>query len=361
MFCASISGDVTAIERLLKKDPLLVSSWYEYRTALSFAVRENQVEAAAMLLQRGADPINSGTPDTLVEIARDRGYVEMQQLLEKALGAGGKDPAANGERSPWPFASGTRRKFGACSRLLQNWCMRGTSVRISDSLGGHDPSARHDRRSARPRWRYQRARSDGARPIHLTNGDYMYRGWRDVPKDLVTTPDQVYAHLRARGADVDMGMAAVQGDLERVRELLVRDPSSANRLSDYGSYYLGCGAPIKNAAAAGHIEIVRLLLQYGADPNLPEPGIAPRGHALYSAVANGHFEVAKTSPRTRSHPERGSRKFHRHAEQSHHERRFEDDRTSLLLWSRSPSAPAGSLQRSANGGRCLCRQSGTCR
>jgi ankyrin repeat protein len=38
---------------------------------------------------------------------------------------------------------------------------------------------------------------------------------------------------------------------------------------------------------------VKLLLERGADPNLPEEGIAPNGHALYSAVANGHYEIAK--------------------------------------------------------------------
>src|SRR5207342_1456511 len=26
-------------------------------------------------------------------------------------------------------------------------------------------------------------RFDGARPLQLTNGDYGFRGWRDVPKD----------------------------------------------------------------------------------------------------------------------------------------------------------------------------------
>ncbi|MBX3733518.1 MAG: hypothetical protein KF791_13090 [Verrucomicrobiae bacterium] len=26
-------------------------------------------------------------------------------------------------------------------------------------------------------------RSDGGRPIHLTNGDSHFRGWRDVPDD----------------------------------------------------------------------------------------------------------------------------------------------------------------------------------
>ena len=26
---------------------------------------------------------------------------------------------------------------------------------------------------------------DGAQPIHLTNGDYFYRGWRDVPRAVL--------------------------------------------------------------------------------------------------------------------------------------------------------------------------------
>jgi ankyrin repeat protein len=35
------------------------------------------------------------------------------------------------------------------------------------------------------------------------------------------------------------------------------------------------------------------LLERGADPNLPEEHIAPRGHALHSAVVNGHIEIVK--------------------------------------------------------------------
>src|SRR5205814_479052 len=136
-------------------------------------------------------------------------------------------------------------------------------------------------------------RSDGARPIQLTNGDYTFRGWRDVPEDWPTTPANVLAHLRERGAYVDICTAASVGDLERVRELLDQDPTLANRVSQYVTYYIGSGAPLKNAAARGHIEIVKLLLERGADPNLPEEGIAPHGHALYSAVANGHYEIAR--------------------------------------------------------------------
>ena len=65
----------------------------------------------------------------------------------------------------------------------------------------------------------------------------------------------------------------------------------------------GIGAPIKNAAARGHLEIVKLLLENGADPNLPADGIAPRGHALYSAAANEHFEIAKLLLEHGAHPD----------------------------------------------------------
>jgi ankyrin repeat protein len=136
-------------------------------------------------------------------------------------------------------------------------------------------------------------RQDGARPLQLINGDYHFRGWRDVPKDWPTTPAQVLAHLRARGAHVDICTAASIGDLQRVHELLEQDPLLARRLSEYGGYYIGAGAPLTNAAARGHIEVVKLLLQRGADPNLPEEGIAPHGHALYSAVANRHYDTVK--------------------------------------------------------------------
>jgi ankyrin repeat protein len=136
-------------------------------------------------------------------------------------------------------------------------------------------------------------RPDGARPIQLVNGDYHSRGWRDVPKDWPVTPSQVLVHLRARGAFVDICTACYLGELELITKLLVDDPTLANRVSEYVTYYLGSGSPLRNAAASGHLDIVRLLLARGADPNLPEEGIAPQGHALYSAAANGHYEIAR--------------------------------------------------------------------
>jgi ankyrin repeat protein len=288
MFCACIQGDLDTVKRLVDKDPSLARSHYAYRTPTSFAVRENQLEVTVFLLEHGANPLG---PD-LLEIARDRGYVDLEKLLEATFAVHGA--SARGESAAAAIREHDLAKLrgllDATPDLLHagdancnqpiHWAVMTRQLDMIDELlaRGADINAK---------------RQDGARPIQLINGDYNYRGWRDVPEDWPSTPAQVLSHLRARGAYVDICTACHIGDLERVKELLDEDPTLANRVSEYVTYYAGSGAPLKNAAAAGHLEIVKLLLQRGADPNLPEEGIAPHGHALYSAAAKGHHEIAR--------------------------------------------------------------------
>src|SRR4029434_1451769 len=95
LFCACINGDLTKVKELVNKDPSLVRSDYEYRNAIGFAVRKNQLAVAEFLLERGADPIVYGN---LHEVDRHRGFVEMCELLEswnRGLGADAKgEPVA---------------------------------------------------------------------------------------------------------------------------------------------------------------------------------------------------------------------------------------------------------------------------
>jgi ankyrin repeat protein len=292
MFCAAIAGDVEALTRLLDKDASLVRGTHAYRTPLYFAVRENQIRAAALLLERGADPLSGSIHDSLLDIARDRGHAEMQTLLETTLaaahGVSSRSAAIAGAIRARDLAK-VRALLEAAPDLVHaadertnqpiHWAVMTRQIGVINELlaRGADINA---------------PRADGARPIQLTNGDYYYRGWRDVPL-TTTTPEDVRTHLLARGAYCDICTAADMGDLGRVRGLVDKDASLANRASDYVTYYPCSGTPLRNAAAEGHIEIVKLLLARGADPNLPEEGIAPQGHALYAAVAGGHFEIAK--------------------------------------------------------------------
>ena len=290
MFCAAITGDVETIKKLLDKDPSLVRSAYDYRNPLSFAVQENQLEAAALLLERGASPVSSGTNDTLLTIARDRGYAAMQMLLKAAIAGPYKD-APNGNEIAEAIKERNLEKVKGLleeSPRLVNARDEGTNCPIHWAVMTRQPDMIDELLARGADINAQR--SDGARPLQLVNGDYGFRGWM---KDFPVTPMEVLTQLRTKGAYVDICTACAIGDIDRVKELLDEDPSLANKVSDYVSYYIGSGAPLKNAAARGHIEIVRLLLERSADPNLREEGIAPMGHALYSAVTYGHIEIVR--------------------------------------------------------------------
>src|SRR6185369_7037409 len=104
LFCACIQGDVEAVKRLLAKDPSLARCHHRYRKPLYFAVRENQLAVAKFLLERDPDPTGLAFGDTLLEIARDRGYAEMEALLTTTL-AGRHNISTKGE----PIAEAVRQ------------------------------------------------------------------------------------------------------------------------------------------------------------------------------------------------------------------------------------------------------------
>src|SRR5687767_15903833 len=112
MFCAAIAGDLETIKALVAKDPSLPHCHYHYRTPLYFAVRENRLEVARFLLER-SDPLRMAYSDSFLEIARDRGYTEMEKLLESHL-ATAQNASPKGE----PLAAAIRERDLAKVRSL---------------------------------------------------------------------------------------------------------------------------------------------------------------------------------------------------------------------------------------------------
>ena len=93
-------------------------------------------------------------------------------------------------------------------------------------------------------------RADGLRPIHCA---------------LRRHPD-LAAVLLKRGASYNIYLAAVMGDSAYVRDALARDAALSN--FEDSSHH----RPISAAAARNDLEMVRLLLDHGANPSLPEHG-----------------------------------------------------------------------------------------
>ncbi len=291
MFVAAMNGDLPAIERLVARDPGLVSCEYEYLTPLHFALRENQLSVVKYLLDKGVNPLY-GFGDLPVKLVRDRGYSLLGDFLEEWLAARygivpeGEDIAA---------------------------AIRGFDVILVRSLIVERPELVHaaDKRGNRPlHWaaltrqielidlllahgaHIGAMRPDGAKPLDLTNGDYHYRNWyRDLPLTALRKHEVVAGYLMAKGAYCDISVAAKIGYYQRVKELVDQYGELVNMLPDYVTYYNGLA--LRNAASAGHMEIVKLLLERGANVNEAEPGIAPYGGALHSAIGGGHWAIAK--------------------------------------------------------------------
>ncbi|PZR02632.1 MAG: hypothetical protein DI539_27440, partial [Flavobacterium psychrophilum] len=136
------------------------------------------------------------------------------------------------------------------------------------------------------------ARPDGARPIDLANIYLRNRTWHVANNtDLFAKSNNLLKFLFERGAYCDIGTAARIGKYDLVKEMVEENPRIIHAIPLYCDYF--SGLPLRMAAGAGYLSIVEYLLEHGANPNQPEPGVAPAGGALHAAIWGRHFEIAE--------------------------------------------------------------------
>jgi ankyrin repeat protein len=122
--------------------------------------------------------------------------------------------------------------------------------------------------------------------LHRVAGKLGAVGRRSGVGAAFRRPGAAARLLIARGAAHDLPTAAALGDLERVIAILDADPARIHEARPNGRLALLA------AVEFGHDDIVRLLLDRGADPAWPDQD-APRGAALHAAARQGNEPIVR--------------------------------------------------------------------
>jgi ankyrin repeat protein len=293
LFEACVLGDVPKVKRLLAKDRRLVNAQFWYQFPIHMAVFAGNAEIVALLLDQGADPGQSiytyNSWDKLLRCARERRHHQIELLLQRAMKKR-FNYTPDFEVLKESIIARDVRKIGAVLRRQPDL------ARASDALGNN---ALHWSVITRQLSLIERfvelgtpidaERADGQSPVLLAvNGatDYWYRATRGTSHPSLRNTWVLVGSLLAQGAKYTIAVAAAVGDQERVGALLRKDVGLARRLDSARI------SPLSHAAGQGHLHIVRLLLEHGADPNMPEDA-APLGRALYEACRANQLQVAQ--------------------------------------------------------------------
>jgi len=305
LFQACALGDLPKVKSLLAKDRRLVNAQHWYQFPIHKAVSAGHTEIVKLLLARGVDPGQSrytyDSWDKLLLCARERGHRQIESLLQRAM-------RKRFNYSP-DFDALKQAIIARDSRAIGAVLLRQPALaRASDALGNNALHWSVITRQLDLIARFvelgtpiDAQRADGQTPVLLAvNGgsDYWYRANRGRSHPTLRNTFVLVGSLLAHGANCNISVAAAVGDLERVEQLLKKDSGLVRRLDSARI------SPLSYAAREGHLQIVRLLLERGADPNTPEDAAAD-GRALYEACCRNHLEIAELLLKHGANPNAG--------------------------------------------------------
>jgi ankyrin repeat protein len=257
LFWAARSGDTKLVERLLAHGA-------EVNLHAARYLEPGNVITGPRVWERDSGDKDGETP---LHLAAGEGHLEVVRLL---LG-NGAEVNARDENSRTPLQLACANHHAAVVKLLLE---KGATVKGTDQLGNtalhaasgdtacikHLLAARADINAANP---------EGITPLRLA----AYEGAREAAELLL-----------ARGARLDLFSACLLGKTEAVRKLLTEDPKALDR--EYNSYLKE--TPLMLAARAGHVKVVRLLLERGAKY---DPARVPYPSPMHLAAMHGRIDV----------------------------------------------------------------------
>ncbi|NKB72754.1 MAG: sigma-70 family RNA polymerase sigma factor [Candidatus Latescibacteria bacterium] len=297
---ASQTGDLGRVVRILETDPKLAKASHpeHARGPLHYAAREGHAEIVRLLLKHGA-PLEGIYPNreatSPLALARDRSHTEVVSVIEGWL-AENRGTTTRGEKLCEAASTGDAE---AIVEILDN---HPPALQETDNVGNTAlHSAVKNRMTNVVRLLLARGAEVDARnaaderPVHLA----LFKGMGGRGPILKPSDPSLAALLVGAGAAYDMWVASGLGDYQTVKSMLDEEPGLAKFHNGVKSNApAGKVFPLTIAAHEGHIEIVRLLLEAGADPNAEimdsrNEDRIEMGSPLLFAIAKEHFDVAE--------------------------------------------------------------------
>jgi ankyrin repeat protein len=295
------SGDMAQARILLSTRPELVgmdmAASDEHRV-LHYAVLRRDVAMVRLLMEAGADARKGIWPHrdatSALDIARDREYHDVAAVIEEEERLRREEMSCpNATISPIQDqinAAIARGDNATAIRLLE---ADRSLIHACDRDGGTPLHiAAEETNEAMVEWLLDRRANARKQDLHgLTPLDRAALA-ADPRNEVAKRFPAVASRLLERGAEVTIYAAVALADAPRVRELVDADPGVLRRIRREGGL-------LALAVKHGHIEIVRLLLDLGADVDertmleeLEEPTLS-WGYPLWHAALANQGGIAK--------------------------------------------------------------------
>jgi ankyrin repeat protein len=298
MLTASRDGALDRVKELGQRCPALLTCQYDYTSPLHFAVREGHLDLVSYLVEQGAlDPTYKTHPflDSLVTFAKDREFAEIAGFLERSL----DNPELTHE---WGDTGAIERGMDDIQLRFQEMVDKNKHAEVEALLKEHRGLSQNEDAFWGEGILCMPAK-DGDRPML----ELLMRHGARVPDLSKWGARYYFKHHEIAALLLEKGMnpnhmnwrrftllhdMAFTGDIHKAR-LLLDHGADINAIDDeYQS------TPLGYAAHWGKQEMVRLLLERGADPN--KSG-ATWATPLAWARKKGHAEIQTDLERAGAH------------------------------------------------------------